>query len=105
MRRLALFLFGILAAGLAWAGDLGFGYVPAPGPGENPAFLVTPNRPAASMRVVIDAGGRQYEFTRGAVGAGKEQRFEWRRDDRVTSATAWVAPSNSPSGQSRPYVV
>ena len=90
MRRLALMLLGLLAIPLAWAGDLGFGYSPAPGPGENPAFLVTPKRNAASMRVVIDAGGKKYEFNRSGVGANSTERFEWRRDDQVTSATAWV---------------
>jgi outer membrane protein OmpA-like peptidoglycan-associated protein len=90
VHRLALLLLSAFAAGLAWAGDLGFGYSPAPAPGENPAFLVTPSRPAASMRVVIEAGGKSYEFTRGRVAGGAQQRFEWKRDDRVTTAVAWV---------------
>lgn len=90
MLRLFFALLAVLSAGLAWAGDLDFGYSPAPGPGENPAFLVTPKRPVASMRVVIEAGDRTFEFDRGALAAGAAQRFEWRRDDRVTSATAWV---------------
>lgn len=90
MRRFALLLLGTLAAGLAWAGDLGFGYSPAPEPGENPSFLVTPSRSAASLRVVIQAGDRKFEFERTGVQGGSTERFEWARDERVTSATAWV---------------
>lgn len=90
MRRLWIALLAMMASVSAWAGDLSFGYSPAPAPGENPAFLVTPRRAAVSMRVVIDAGGQKYEFNRGGLGAGEQARFEWRRDDRVTDATAWV---------------
>jgi len=90
LRRLTLAALALVATVAAWAGDLGFGYSPAPAPGENPAFIVTPKRPVASMRVVIEAGGRSYEFTKTGVGAGEAARFEWRRDDSVTDATAWV---------------
>ncbi|TVQ93404.1 MAG: hypothetical protein EA397_04615 [Deltaproteobacteria bacterium] len=90
MRPLLIAMFTVFSSVLTWAGDLDFGYSPAPGPGESPTFIVTPKRAAASMRVVIEAGDRTFEFTRGAVPAGSAQRFEWRRDDRVTEATAWV---------------
>jgi outer membrane protein OmpA-like peptidoglycan-associated protein len=87
---LAALLSALVLTVNAWAGDLQFGYTPAPEPGENPAFIVTPKRAVASMRVVIDAGGRSFEFTKGSVGANQPARFEWRRDNSVTSATAWV---------------
>lgn len=90
MYRLLTVVLASLLSVAAWAGDLAFGYIPAPGPGENPAFLVTPSRDVHSMRVLIEAGGKDYEFTRGAVGGGEQVRFEWRRDDGVTEATAWV---------------
>ena len=90
LRRLALAAAALLATVSAWAGDLGFGYSPAPGPGENPAFIVTPSRAVRSLRVVIEAGGQTYEFNKSGVGAGQAARFEWRRDNSVTDATAWV---------------
>lgn len=74
----------------AWAGDLSFGYVPAPGPGENPAFIVTPSRPLATLTVVVDAGNNSYRFDKSGVAAGEAARFEWRRNNAVTEATAWV---------------
>ena len=40
-----------LLSGPAQAADLDFGYVPQPGPGEKPAFLVTPQRAVKSMYV------------------------------------------------------
>ena len=80
----------LLLSVAAWAGDLQFGYVPAPGPGENPAFIVTPNRPIATITVVIDAGGNSYRFDKANVPAGQAARFEWRRNNSVTEATAWV---------------
>jgi outer membrane protein OmpA-like peptidoglycan-associated protein len=88
--RFAALLMGLLAPVFAFAGDLGFGYAPAPKVGENPSFIVTPSRPVASMRVVIDAGGRTFEFTKANVGANVPAKFTWARDESVTSATAWV---------------
>ncbi len=90
MPRWLLVALTCLAAAVAHAGDLDFGYVPAPGPSENPAFLVTPKRAVSSLRVVIEAGGRDFTFNRGGLPAGEQARFEWRRDDAVTEATAWV---------------
>lgn len=90
MRRLLAVCLATLLSVTAWAGDLGFGFSPAPGPGENPTFIVTPNRPVASLRVVIEAGGRSYEFNKNGVGKGQSASFEWRRDEAVTNATAWV---------------
>lgn len=90
MRRLLAVVLASFVSVAAWAGDLGFGYIPAPGPGENPAFLVTPARPVRSLRVVIEAGGRTVEFNKGALPADEQVRFEWRRDDSVTNATATV---------------
>lgn len=79
-----------LLAPLAHAGDLSFGYVPMPGPGEKPALLVTPAGPVARMTVRCEAGGKTYDFTKGAVAEGSTARFEWTRDPSVTAATCQV---------------
>lgn len=86
---MVLTLLALLSAP-ADAQDLEFGYVPQPGPGENPAFLVTPQRAIKSMYVSCEAGGRTYEFNRGALSPGKQQRFEWQRNTSVTEATCFV---------------
>ncbi|MFK7929955.1 MAG: OmpA family protein [Myxococcota bacterium] len=90
MRRWLAVCVASMMSMAAWAGDLNFGFSPAPGPGENPTFVVSPKRPVASLRVVIEAGGRKYEFNKAGMGAGASETFEWRRDDSVTNATAWV---------------
>ena len=81
----------VLAAGSpALAQDMDFGYRPAPEPGEQPAFIVTPSRPVKSMQVVVTAGGKEYRFETGSVGAGTAKTFAWKRDERVTAAEAYV---------------
>jgi outer membrane protein OmpA-like peptidoglycan-associated protein len=89
VRALMTLLFSLISSS-ALAGSLGFGYLPSPAAGEKPAFMVTPSRPATSMRVVIEEGGRSHEYNRGAVASGQAARFEWSRDGSVTNATAWV---------------
>jgi len=82
--------FLALVAAPVHAGDLEFGYVPVPGPGEQPAFLVTPKRPVRQLVVSCEAGGRTYDFDEGSVAAGSQQRFAWARDTSVTEARCFV---------------
>lgn len=70
--------------------DLAFGYVPAPGPGEQPALLVTPARAVKKMEVQVEAGGQTYTFEKTNLPAGKQVSFPWKRDPSVTEATAFV---------------
>jgi outer membrane protein OmpA-like peptidoglycan-associated protein len=81
---------GLFWCAVALAGDLSFGYVPVPGPGENPAFLITPARDVAMMWVTIQAGEQSYEFEKNGIAAGEQARFAWRRDPSVTQAKALV---------------
>jgi outer membrane protein OmpA-like peptidoglycan-associated protein len=74
----------------AAAQDLDFGYVPAPGPGEDPALLVTPARAVKSLHVEIEAGGKTYTFDQSNLAAGKQLRLSWKRDTSVTEAEAFV---------------
>ena len=74
----------------AHAADLDFGYVPAPGPGEQPALLVTPNKPISTLYVEIEAGGETYRFEESAPAVGRQLRLSWKRDPSVTSASAFV---------------
>ena len=48
-------LLALGSAPPAQADDLAFGYVPAPGPGEQPALLVTPARTVTRMEVEVQA--------------------------------------------------
>jgi outer membrane protein OmpA-like peptidoglycan-associated protein len=82
-----------LLLNVAVAQDLNFGYTPAPGPGENPALLVTPARAVTNLYVTIDVGGKTLEFTKKNVAAGTQLRFEWPRDTRVTHADAFIRAS------------
>lgn len=79
-----------LLAAVASAQDMNFGYTPAPGPGENPALLVTPTRPIAQLYVSCEAGGRTFEFTRKALAEGTQVRFEMTRDAKVTHAECFL---------------
>lgn len=80
----------LLSAFAAYAQDLSFNYTPSPAPGENPALLVTPTRPVASLYVSIEAGGKTIEVTRKAIAAGQQVRFEWPRDTKVTHADVFL---------------
>lgn len=94
MRSLCSLLLALALAaaapGLAHAQDMDFGYRPAPEPGEQPAFIVTPTRPVAELEVVVTAGGKEYRFSEGKVGAGTAKTFAWKRDESVTAAEAYV---------------
>jgi outer membrane protein OmpA-like peptidoglycan-associated protein len=79
-----------LLSGPAHAQDLDFGYTPAPGPGENPGLLVTPQRAVKTLEVNCEAGGRTYDFEKTGLAAGKLVRLEWKRDTSVTAATCFV---------------
>jgi outer membrane protein OmpA-like peptidoglycan-associated protein len=74
----------------AAAQDISFGYTPAPGPGENPAFLVTPERTITTLYVSIEVGGKTLEFNKKNLPAGQQVRFEWPRDTKVTHADAFL---------------
>ena len=39
---------------------------------------------------MVTAGGQEYRFEKGGVGEGSAQTFAWKRDERVTSAQAYV---------------
>lgn len=80
----------LLLAGAASAQDLDFGYTPAPGPGEQPGLLVTPQRAVKTLEVSCDAGGTTYDFQKSGLQAGRLVRFEWKRDTAVTSAECFV---------------
>lgn len=80
----------LLLVSLALGGDLQLGYTPSPGLGESPAVLVTPPRALAEITVVVEAGGRTYEFSEHGVAAGQQLRFSWDRDPSVTTASAWI---------------
>lgn len=75
---------------VASAQDLSFGYTPAPGPGENPALLVTPTRTITTLYVSIEVGGKTLEFNKKNLAAGQQVRFEWPRDTSVTHADAFL---------------
>jgi outer membrane protein OmpA-like peptidoglycan-associated protein len=75
---------------LAFAGELGFGYSPTLGPGEQPMFSVTLPRSASTLWVQIEAGGQRWEFTRTQVQAGAVEQFHWARDSSVSTAEATV---------------
>lgn len=84
-------LLFLLAGAVAQAGDdLSFNATSAPGPGEQPAFLVTPAAAVDALVVEVTVGDKTFHFEKGALPAGKEVRFSWARDERVTEATALV---------------
>jgi outer membrane protein OmpA-like peptidoglycan-associated protein len=81
-------LFALLP--LALAGDLKLGYTRAPGPGENPALLVTPPRDVEVMVAQCDVGGKRHSWEESGISGGQERRFEWPRDESVTHADCSV---------------
>ena len=93
---LGLFLLlGPLGIGAAYADDLSYGYTPAPGPGENPAILITPNRAVQSLFISIEAGSKKIETTKTNLAEGKQIRVEWPRDTKVTHADVFLRASFS----------
>ena len=88
--RAAMLMFLMTASTALADQDLSFNATAAPGPGEHPAFLVTPDAPVESLVVEITAGGQTYHFEKANLPAGKEVRLAWKRDEAVTDATAEV---------------
>jgi len=86
----ALITLLMLLSGPSHAQDLDFGYTPAPGPGEKPGLLVTPQRAVKTLEVNCEAGGEAYDFEKSGLAAGKLVRLEWKRDPSVTTATCFV---------------
>jgi len=76
--------------GLAQAGELGFGYVPSPGPGERPGLLVTPPRPVEQLLVECTVGSRLWSWDERNLPANQLQRFDWPRDLSITKAECAV---------------
>ena len=84
-------LLVLLSMATASASDLALGFTPNPGPGEDPALLITPARAVAELVVLVEAGGRDFEFRKQGLPAGVEQRFSWARDTAVTSVVATIS--------------
>lgn len=74
----------------AWAQDMQFGYVPSPGPKENPGLFVTPTRTVKTLEVSCQVGGKTVESVRSNVAAGSKQKFEFKRDPAVTTAECFI---------------
>jgi outer membrane protein OmpA-like peptidoglycan-associated protein len=88
--RLALATLLTLISTPSLAGDLEFGYIPMPEPGQKPAFMMTAAKSVRSCQVVIDAGDGSWKFTRTDVAPGTQMRFEWPRDPSVSAASAHI---------------
>lgn len=86
----ALLGLGLMLRQPAHASDLDLGYVPNPGPDEQPALLLTPARDLVELEILIEAGGRQWHWEEGRLPAGVNHRFAWDRDTSVTSAMATI---------------
>lgn len=82
-------ILGMLSS-VALAGDMDFNYTPNPGPGEQPAFMLTPKRPLSEYLVTVQAGGERYEFTGSGAEADEQLRFSWERNAAVTHAEVFV---------------
>lgn len=74
----------------AAAVDLQLGFTQAPGPGENPALLVTPPRAVEILAVTCRAGDQSVSFEETGLPGGQTRRFEWPRDESVTHAVCQV---------------
>lgn len=74
----------------AYAGDLELGYTPNLGANEKPALIAVPPRPVDELYVNCEVGGKSYEWTKKALAAGAQQRFEWPRNPAITSADCYV---------------
>lgn len=91
MRAVVLSLLALLLSAPSLAGeDLSFGYLTHPGPGEQPAFIVTPSRPVTSLVVEVTAGDQTYTFEKANLAPNKDVKLSWKRDESVTTATALV---------------
>jgi len=85
-----IFTVGLFGSVDAHAGDMDFGYTQAPAAGEDPAFLITPQRAIQEIYLEIDAGNRQWTHTKTNLAAGQQVRFSWDRDTSVTDATIFI---------------
>ncbi len=91
MRKASLALLALLFSTPLSAGDdLSFGYLTHPGPGEQPAFIVTPEKPLVELVVEVTAGDQTYTFQKANLPAGKDVKLAWKRDESVTTANALV---------------
>lgn len=91
MRVLLAMSLAALLQPAAWAADdLSFGYVTNPGPGEQPALIISTTKPIETLVVEITAGGQTFSFEKHAVAPGKDLRLPWKRDESVTEAVALV---------------
>lgn len=85
-----------LGLALAWgprpaaAQDIDLGFTQNPGPSEQPALFITPQKPVVALHVEVTAGGQTYTFDKGALPAGKLVKLAWKRDPAVTSAEAFI---------------
>ncbi|MBM4366791.1 MAG: OmpA family protein [Deltaproteobacteria bacterium] len=78
---------------LALAQDLDFGVNPAPGPGESPAFYLTPTRDVKTLYVLCKVGGKTVEQTRTSVVAMTRVTVTFPRNESVTTADCFVRSS------------
>ena len=94
LRRAAAALALAVVLGLnprsAAAQDLDLGFTQAPGPNEQPALFITPQKAVVSMHVEVKAGDQSYTFDKGALPAGKLVKLAWKRDVSVTTAEAFI---------------
>lgn len=91
MRRVIFSLLGLLlSTPLAAGEDLSFGYLTHPGPGEQPALIVTPSKPIVELVVEITAGDQVYTFQKQRLTPGADVKLSWKRDESVTNAIALV---------------
>lgn len=80
-------------AALALAQDLDFGVNPAPGPGESPAFYLTPTRDVKTLYVRCEVGGKVVEVTKTSVKAMSKVTVSFARNESVTTASCFVRSS------------
>ncbi len=78
---------------LALAQDLDFGVNPAPGPGESPAFYLTPTRDVKTLYVLCKVGGKTVELTKSSVAAMTKVTVSFPRNESVTTADCFVRSS------------
>ena len=80
----------LLAFALALAQDLDFGVNPAPGPGESPAFYLTPTRNVKTLYVSCQAGSKKVEITKSNIPQMQKVTVTFPRNDAVTTADCFV---------------
>ncbi|MFT4623381.1 MAG: outer membrane protein OmpA-like peptidoglycan-associated protein [Myxococcota bacterium] len=83
-------MLALLLTLTADAGGLAFATLPTLDQGQDPAFMVTPDTDVTLCQVVIQAGDQTWKHERSGTAAGEQLRFEWPRDESVTSANVRV---------------